>query len=472
MTIGEKIQYYRKQNGFSQEELAQKLLVSRQTVSLWEMDKTLPTIDNLVRLKEIFNVSFDNMLDESNPDELNKSIPKETYTYTYSKEDVRAISKKLVSPLIRNLIVALSILVVAFFWSFLNDSVEMAIVVILVAVILTILFARQYFTIRKARKESEERVSKSSYHYEFFDTHFNVRIDHEGDEVPKLFTFNFTDIEHAYDYDECFVLEIMGRAYIIRKSSLCIDSVLLIFLKSNPNKIRSKPQKSRLEIISLFLFAGSILSLVCAMASVGFLSSINNYFLTENMWVFFLFTPIPIASIVIGVISKQKGYKYKKNLIAGIICTVLLCIYGLFYFLFAGKYNHSEEPIYETEKMLSIDIPEHRSIINTDRSKDWQDITLGYVYTTSEIFFDSEEGAALEKIIKADNRWLVSYPTHLSDVLYSIDAGCEYFMLYSEDTNEVNELPKSNGIYSFIALYYDKDAYVLYRVEYSIEYMK
>lgn len=472
MTIGEKIQYYRKQNGFSQEELAQKLLVSRQTVSLWEMDKTLPTIDNLVRLKEIFNVSFDNMLDESPPDQLDKSAPKETYTCTYSKEDIRAISKKLISPLVRKLIVALSILAVAFVLAFLNDLTEMAIVIIFVAVILTVLFSRQYFTVCKSWKESEERVSKSSYHYDFFDTHFNVRIDCEGDEVSKLFTFNFTDIEHAYDYDEYLVLNITGRAYIIRKSSLCTNSLLINFLKSNPGKIRSKPKKSRLEIISLFLFAASILSLVCAMATVGFLSSINNYLLTENMWVFFLFTPISIASIVIGVISKKKGYKYKKNLIAGIICTVLLCIYGLFYFLFAGKYNHSEEPIYETEKMLSIDIPKHSSIINTDRSKDWQDITLGYVYTTSEIFFDSEEGAALEKTIKADNRWLVSYPTHLSDVLYNLDVGCEYFMLYNEDTNEINELPKSNGIYSFVALYYDKETYVLYRIEYSIEYIK
>lgn len=63
MTVGEKIQYYRKKCGFSQEDLGRQLLVSRQTISLWEMDKTLPTVDNLVRLKEIFGVSIDEMLD-------------------------------------------------------------------------------------------------------------------------------------------------------------------------------------------------------------------------------------------------------------------------------------------------------------------------------------------------------------------------------------------------------------------------
>ena len=62
MTIGESIMKKRKDLGLSQEELAEKLLVSRQTISLWEKDQTQPTIDNLMRLKEIFGVSIDRLL--------------------------------------------------------------------------------------------------------------------------------------------------------------------------------------------------------------------------------------------------------------------------------------------------------------------------------------------------------------------------------------------------------------------------
>ncbi|MBQ4313784.1 MAG: helix-turn-helix transcriptional regulator, partial [Clostridia bacterium] len=59
MTIGEKIQHHRKNAGLSQEELGQRLLVSRQTISLWEHTQTIPTRDNLIRLKEIFGISVD-----------------------------------------------------------------------------------------------------------------------------------------------------------------------------------------------------------------------------------------------------------------------------------------------------------------------------------------------------------------------------------------------------------------------------
>lgn len=62
MTTGENIQKYRKALGLSQEELGNKLLVSRQTVSLWEKDQTAPTIDNLMRLKEVFGVSIDEIV--------------------------------------------------------------------------------------------------------------------------------------------------------------------------------------------------------------------------------------------------------------------------------------------------------------------------------------------------------------------------------------------------------------------------
>lgn len=62
MKIGTKIQNYRKLIGLSQEELAHKVGVSRQTVSKWERDECLPEIDKIVVLCNLFNISTDELL--------------------------------------------------------------------------------------------------------------------------------------------------------------------------------------------------------------------------------------------------------------------------------------------------------------------------------------------------------------------------------------------------------------------------
>ena len=64
MTIGEKIAKLRTNAGISQEQLAEKLSVSRQSVSKWEMDTSLPHIDKITQMCEIFRVSSDELLRE------------------------------------------------------------------------------------------------------------------------------------------------------------------------------------------------------------------------------------------------------------------------------------------------------------------------------------------------------------------------------------------------------------------------
>ncbi len=64
MTIGEKITKLRTTEGLSQEQLAEKVQVSRQSISKWEMDQALPQIDKVLLLCEIFGVSTDELLQD------------------------------------------------------------------------------------------------------------------------------------------------------------------------------------------------------------------------------------------------------------------------------------------------------------------------------------------------------------------------------------------------------------------------
>lgn len=62
MTLSEKIAKLRRQHGWSQEELAEKMDVSRQAVSKWEGGLAVPDIDNLVRLSTLMGVTIDDLL--------------------------------------------------------------------------------------------------------------------------------------------------------------------------------------------------------------------------------------------------------------------------------------------------------------------------------------------------------------------------------------------------------------------------
>ena len=62
MTIGEKITVLRNALSMSQEALADKLMVSRQAVSKWEMDQAQPQVENVLQICELFNISTDELL--------------------------------------------------------------------------------------------------------------------------------------------------------------------------------------------------------------------------------------------------------------------------------------------------------------------------------------------------------------------------------------------------------------------------
>lgn len=69
MTLGEKLQKLRKARGLTQEELAEKVGVSRQSLSKWESDGALPDTANIILLADLFGVSTDYLLREAPPEE-------------------------------------------------------------------------------------------------------------------------------------------------------------------------------------------------------------------------------------------------------------------------------------------------------------------------------------------------------------------------------------------------------------------
>ena len=77
MTLGEKIREARRKCGLSQEQLADKMSVSRSAIAKWETDKGLPDVGNLKLLARLLSTSLDRLLDDA--EEADESVIREKY---------------------------------------------------------------------------------------------------------------------------------------------------------------------------------------------------------------------------------------------------------------------------------------------------------------------------------------------------------------------------------------------------------
>jgi transcriptional regulator with XRE-family HTH domain len=71
MTLGEKIKKARIESGLTQEQLAGKMMVSRQAITKWEADKGIPDVSNLKLLAQLLSVSVDYLLDDGKEIDVN-----------------------------------------------------------------------------------------------------------------------------------------------------------------------------------------------------------------------------------------------------------------------------------------------------------------------------------------------------------------------------------------------------------------
>ncbi len=90
MEFNNKLYELRKQKGFSQEELANRLNVSRQTVSKWEVGESTPDMEKLVAMSDLFEISLDELVldkKEEKKQEASEQVVKSEF-YSDLKEHV------------------------------------------------------------------------------------------------------------------------------------------------------------------------------------------------------------------------------------------------------------------------------------------------------------------------------------------------------------------------------------------------
>lgn len=107
MILAEKVALLRKKKGWSQEELAERLGISRQSVSKWESGASIPDIDKIIMLSKLFQVSTDYLLKDEmeeignvvQEDESAEELPKKRSVSLEEANSYMALTKKLAAPM-------------------------------------------------------------------------------------------------------------------------------------------------------------------------------------------------------------------------------------------------------------------------------------------------------------------------------------------------------------------------------------
>ena len=126
--FGENLKTLRKQKGFSQEELATRLHVVRQTISKWEKNLSVPDADTLIRLAEILEVSVSELLgakieNENTASDVSEQLSRINEQLAIKNRRSRRIWK--VVAIVLAFIVLINIFIAVFFRvPFLNESIQ------------------------------------------------------------------------------------------------------------------------------------------------------------------------------------------------------------------------------------------------------------------------------------------------------------------------------------------------------------
>lgn len=161
LNIGDKILELRKIHGYSQEDIANKLNVSRQTISKWETNQSLPDSDKIVPLCELFNISTDELLmNNAHIDKVN------TKSFTIRDENYKKLILKNKRKFAINLCVSIFLYFISIMWIILSEGLgiqeELGVVGFLgIASIATVIIIYTSIVHSNDKKELEEYKEKN-----------------------------------------------------------------------------------------------------------------------------------------------------------------------------------------------------------------------------------------------------------------------------------------------------------------------
>lgn len=199
----------------------------------------------------------------------------------------------------------------------------------------------------------------------------------------------------------------------------------------------------------------------------------GDFLANENMWVFFLFIPIPLALIAFGIYLRSKHISFKKYMRVGYVLAVYLLAMGCFVFapLVAPQRqtDFSRDYLSAVEGDFEISLPEPIFVNWIELSDTEQSFENGWIYSVVRAYYDTNDCAEVVKGLK--NISLSEIPENLQTLEPPSFSPEDYDMVsIRNDTEETYNKPQTNKeICDYTAIFFSKDTAELMVISYSID---
>lgn len=464
MTIGENILKFRKQKGMSQEELAEKLNVSRQSISLWETNQTVPQIDYLMELSKIFNVSLDELcgneenidcsLNESEIKE-NEELPLETTHFEFDEHKVNVLIKVLDKRNHRLITFFANLLLIGLGSIVIEDISSILVLLIFLNILFLVIFSIMNKNTKKLLLKEHRTID-----VEFYDNYFISKI--KSNTSRSETKINYNDISRVYVDDEFIVVVFNNKYTAVELSKLnenkdLIISKLTSIQKNLINRSSNVKDYYKLKTWSIILFVASLASIILALMSAALVGGLSKYSFANNRtfvlntWVFFVIAIIPLSSLVFGIIFNNR-FKCKKNIIAGIIMTAILVLYGSFCIIWRPFFSFDEKYLEDVAAETNINFPNEFLLVTETYSGSKE---------TYVKFENENEVMKFETYIMSSDTWdyISNLPSNLDlAILFSIQS-YDYFYIHEVENHGSSSF--NERYIEKIVLAYDIDNNVL-----------
>lgn len=318
----------------------------------------------------------------------------------------------------------------------------------------------------KSRKGKETRIV---YQTEFYETYF-VR---QSENITRKMAYD--EVRKAVETATHFYLESEGILYIIQKEK-CTQDTIVFIRKMFHNKLinRTKNEmeiKPAFQILSGVLVALTFLSLLGAMATLFWVSKDTaNALFIKNIWVFWLWIPIPLLSMAFGI---KYGRKTMVNRVTGAIMAGVLFVFGCLCFL------PNMEPEYETifryQTIASVPLPENGELTEFTSETYFSENIMNM--TKTDAYFEKEEAKEFGRMVEENEMWISDDELRKTDLFVRLPMPLMSwedvsYLIYNETTGEYNCLPETDGQYKMCVMMYNVSEGHLEINEYDYTYIQ